>query len=500
MKNIALIGKRLIKFSAILRPNAIVLFVLISIFFFVNAVRTEALDSNSAFHTWAGAETTDIGALSGWLEASLTQILGEPGGNVAGVNNGVQKGALYQVAALSDGFYEQRPASAIIWAMDQYNQVLGYQSITAVAAGPNDSPTYFPGLGFDLLRPILGFWQWTRNIAYAFFIIILVVIAFLILFRQSLGGQEIVTVANSLPSILISLVLITFSYPLSAFFIDLVTIGSNFLQSVMITAEGSPGGSIQDLSGGISENTEPNLKHLQPDDPQMGIFSIWGTSNANICADQGCKVISLIPEIPDPTISNFVGGIAELLGNGLDQNGLIRLLLSLIALTASFKLFLALLNNYIILTTMPIFSPFIFLVAALPDRRSSVIGNYFKTLLAASLIFIIVYGVFLFLVLVGNSEDLTPAFQQAGTITWVPPLIGYASTDGTIQPGLYKTIIVYGLFLFTPSIADLVKNNLGVPTGNVFFQTIAQRTQANYGFLQGVRKTAAAYAPGGGGE
>jgi hypothetical protein len=464
-------------------------------------VSADCSTSTSANGIYQGACSTQSGNVHDISEGLITQMSGPSTStsSTSGEVPGYQQGAIYQIGNLDDVMYHTPPASAIVWAMDQYQQVAGSQSILVSAQtnfNPANTSTYFPGLGFDLLRPVLGLWTWTRNIAYGFFIIILIVIAFLILFRQQLGGGAAVSVANSLPSIILSLVLVTLSYPLSAAFVDLVYVGSGFLQSVMITSPGSPG-------EGTSDAT---LKTLQPDDREMSIWGIWGTANALVCQNNNdCSINTLLPADlqQDNPASGVVGKAIGVFtnafnaGNGIVGNTLIRLLITLIALGATIKLFLALLNNYLILTTLPIFAPFVFLTAAIPGRSGSVIANYFKMLLAASLVFIVIYGIFLFLVLIGTSDThglFNNALTTSAIVKWGPPLLGY-STD-QIAGGIYKTILIYAVYLFAPSVPDLIKGNLGVPTGNVFFQTIAQRTTANFGFINQVRARAATYLPG----
>ncbi|MFQ5492740.1 MAG: hypothetical protein ACE5DX_01095 [Candidatus Dojkabacteria bacterium] len=477
---------------------------LIAFFLLSNVPMTQAVaEPRSAIHTYVAPQgRNDLGSLSAWFAGGWNHLTAT--GSAEGKDDVSQKGAVLQIAALSDGMYDNPPASMIVWAQNEYNQILGYESITVFAQNDSNPSTYFPGLGFELLRPILGFWQWTRNIAYGFFIVILIVIAFLVLFRQNLGGQTIVNVANSLPSVLIALLLVTLSYPISALFVDLVTIGTNFVQSVMVTAPGAPGYDI--FQGGVQGApgySGPKINELQPDDYQLGFMNIWSSSAIHICDPD--PLIPTEGELDTCEIGWFplIGGVEETfltglfsaLGGGL-AGDLLKLLLGLVALGAAFKLFLALLNNYIILTTMPIFSPFIFLTAAIPGRTGTIVGNYFKTLLAASLVFIVLYGVFLFLIIVGNSSGLTGAFRDAGAIEWAPPLLGYGSEASQFGGGIYKIIVVYSVFLFSPSIPDLIKNNMGVPTGNIFFQVVSQRTTALGGLLNETKKRLTSYAPG----
>ena len=83
-------------------------------------------------------------------------------------------------------------------------------------------PAYAQGLGFASLTPILGAWKIFRNVSYFFFIIAFLAIGFMIMFRQKIGGQTVVTAQQALPRIIISLLAVTFSFAIAGFLIDIM--------------------------------------------------------------------------------------------------------------------------------------------------------------------------------------------------------------------------------------------------------------------------------------
>src|SRR5690606_25281628 len=76
------------------------------------------------------------------------------------------------------------------------------------------------GLGFSSLDPILDTWKAFRNVAYLFYVIMFLVIGFMIMFRQKISSQAVVTAQQALPKIIISLIAVTFSYALAGLMID----------------------------------------------------------------------------------------------------------------------------------------------------------------------------------------------------------------------------------------------------------------------------------------
>ena len=81
---------------------------------------------------------------------------------------------------------------------------------------------YAQGFGYYGLQPFLTTWKVMRNFVYVAFSVVIIGVAISILMRQSLGGQNSVTVQQMLPNIIITLIVITFSYAIAGFLIDLM--------------------------------------------------------------------------------------------------------------------------------------------------------------------------------------------------------------------------------------------------------------------------------------
>lgn len=412
-----------------------------------------------------------------------------------GSTSALDGSALGDISNLSQFFYKEQPASFMVWAQDQYYTAQNTLNPSAAAAGinPNDTTDYAPGIGYNILDSVKGMWQVSANIVYGVLIIILILIAFLILLRQPLGGQEVVTIANSLPGIIITIVLVVFSYALCGLFIDAIYLGSNLAYNVLIGNPNAPGYGLseqvaeQDTSGANSSTDVPIKQVLQPDDPQMSIWNIFTIAGTHICnriassttgaaGDTQCAYSYIIPKAAQ---GNILGSVLEKLVSSLNAipgltNGLIELILALAIFQTAFKLFLALLNSYLVLSFYPIIAPFVFLSGALPGGTMKALDQFWKTLAAASLNFIIVYACFLLLVVLGHSavdstQQLGSAFQHAGTLNWVPPLLGYsqkqifdASTLGNNGQNIITSLVIFGLYMAIPNVIEMIKEFLKV--------------------------------------
>ena len=58
------------------------------------------------------------------------------------------------------------------------------------------------------------------NLAYLFFVIVMIIAGFMIMFRHKIGGQAMVTLGNVLPNVIIALVVATFSFAIAGLIID----------------------------------------------------------------------------------------------------------------------------------------------------------------------------------------------------------------------------------------------------------------------------------------
>lgn len=430
--------------------------------------------------------------------------------------NGLQGGAMQALFQINDKMYQSPPSSAVVWAYDQYQQLHDKQLITTVyAQDPNQVDFYFPGLGYNLLSPVLALWQWSRNMVYTVYIIIIIVISFLILFRQSLGGSTVVTIVNSLPSLIISLVLVTVSYPLAGLFVDGIYVGTNLIQNTLITGTSAPGRELKQSELIPLKDADGNRPVgiydsylIQPDDPQMSIWAIWGTSGADVVKcetvldkdnnpvpvdpndpdgpkQESCEN-KIVPNIGDSSVLKYVGTVAQsaigpganLIGNSIlltGGNHLIGFVLALAAFMSAIKLFFALLKSYLTLTLAPIYLPWMFLWTAFPSKTKSGIVSALKPLGAATLTFIAIYAVFLLMIIFGQSGNFTGPFRNLGQFQFVPPLLGYGS-EFQSDSSIVKSILIYMLFMMTPTIPDMVNNLLNVQSGGQTLQRIGQST------------------------
>jgi len=107
-------------------------------------------------------------------------------------------------------------------------------------------PAHAQGVGFDALSPIIPLWTTFRNVSYLFFILIFIVIGVGIMLRSRIDPRTVMTIQNQIPKIIISLILITFSFAIAGFLIDLMYITIYIVYGLLATS-----GNVSSLSPAV---------------------------------------------------------------------------------------------------------------------------------------------------------------------------------------------------------------------------------------------------------
>lgn len=269
------------------------------------------------------------------------------------------------------------------------------------------SPTYAQTqdkTGREYLNAVLGWWVKMRNVAYSVYLIILVLIGFMIMVRKRLDPRTTVSLVNSLPGIVVSLILITFSFPIAGLIIDLGFLVKALIDNLF------PGAAFAGIPG-------------------------WGIN--------AVEALRTAVEI-----SPVIIGVANTWVLGL----LIKLIMSIMIIVIFLKLFVILLTRWAAIFVRVIFAPLIFLVAAIPGQGSKA-GEWFKKITTDVMVLPAVY----FLIRLGLSigswsltEDL-PIQLPLGlgfvplteyNLTAINALVGFGIIAGATKvPELIESVL-----------------------------------------------------------
>jgi hypothetical protein len=95
--------------------------------------------------------------------------------------------------------------------------VPGYKDSTTALYAEDGTWSGYSELKAAGIQPL---WTNVLNLAYLFFVIVMIIAGFMIMFRHKIGGQAMVTLGNVLPNVIIALVVATFSFAIAGLIID----------------------------------------------------------------------------------------------------------------------------------------------------------------------------------------------------------------------------------------------------------------------------------------
>lgn len=271
------------------------------------------------------------------------------------------------------------------------------------------------GLGFASLNPVLSTWKAFRNLAYLFFVVIFLVIGFMIMFRQKIGGQTIITVQQAIPNIIVALLFVTFSYAIGGLLID-------FMYIVMYLITG--------IFKGSASLMNKNFLEVGAELIKAGF-----TQGSNVGAD----TINVILE------TTGVGDVLDWI-SGLT----VGVIVSLAVLFGVFKLFFEVLKSYVSIILLIVFSPLILMIGAIPGQNT--FASWIKNLVGNLSIFPVIL-----LMLIIKNQISTMGGDSGG---FMPP---YLISQG-FGAGL-SAIVGIGVLLAIPEIAKKIKEMLGAKEG-----------------------------------
>lgn len=375
------------------------------------------------------------------------------------------------------------------------------------------------GSGAGVLDPILKLWQVSRNISYLVMIIIFVIIGLMVMFRQRINPQTVITAQAALPGLVIGLILITFSYFLASLITDVSFLGVNVVGAYFSAAQpGSAAKTVQDIStqnvgtifskyvGMISQGDIANVLSSVFDSLDQGV-QIWIRAFAGLIGFQTGSSIggaigtfggaafcgagtAGIGALPCGLVAQFagnllggvsIGGIAA--ANPTGTFGWVFYFVAIaILIYTMIKLLYKLILNYLNIIFLTITAPFHFLAAALPGRQG-VATSWTLNMLCNALAFPAVFAVFYFVAYLWGAGN-EPA-KLLGIVA-NPQLNGTQTLPllGGLNLNFIRTLLAFGALVATPAIPDIICRTIGRPSqaGQLLGQEISGGTKSGQGY------------------
>ena len=362
--------------------------------------------------------------------------------------------------------------------------------------------------GFQGLRPIQSVWVAFRDIVYLLFVIIFIVIGLAIMLRVRIDPRTVMTIQNQIPKIIVGIILVTFSYAISGFLIDMMYTSIYLTGNLLTNASSQPASVVTGLiqsdnpfsaakqAAGVADpawqSSQTVAKYISPffdNTPGRIITGILGyqllrfieqsgpVKNALEKVKIGAKTLGSIlgtglGTIVAPGVGTIIGGVVgktvgELIAGGIGAGigvafgpFIIQQLFSIIAfliimiavLWALFRLWFILILSYIYILIDVTLAPFWIAGGLIPGSPVTFTG-WLRHIASSLLVFPLTIGLFLL------GKIFIDAFGEVQTANqFVPPLIGNPASTNAIG-----AIIGLGIILLTPNVLTMAQKALKAP-------------------------------------
>lgn len=376
-------------------------------------------------------------------------------------------GALGVVGNTMVALYDNHPTSSTYYLAD-LGQKVGILPVPAYAQ--------VGGSGRNIIQPVFQIWEATRNLAYLAFTLVFIVVGLMIMLKQKINPQTVISAQQALPALVIGLILVTFSYFMAALLVDLAFISTQLIIQ-LLTIPGMP------------NSLGSNLKELADNSNVIQLFatSAFNGANAGVTfsatrdqivnflggSTMGGSFARIIPAIIGAIAGLFVlgpwgaaiGGALGGIGTDVLIPTFVIIILILALMIQAFRLLFALIGCYIQILIYTLAGPLYILAGSLPGK-GNLIASWIKGILANALVFPVVFGGFVLAgIILGNPNNMGSTLPMLGGLDSV----------------FIKVLIAYGILLGLPALPGMVTKAFGVQGQPAFGQAAIGGAMAGFG-------------------
>jgi len=365
------------------------------------------------------------------------------------------------------------------------------------------------GTGFDSLKPLLNLWIAFRNMVYLIFVIVFIVIGLAVMLRIKIDPRTVMSIQNQIPKIIIGILLVTFSFAIAGFLIDLmwvfiyliygifsgisgtdvnnfnpvniqgqtalavaqnvkafgifgiannVAINSLTLMRNLLGIGTIPLSGVTDIFGAILGLHVPGTGALIPDflidSLSVGVGLFAGANTAQILNN---NIVAFLTGGANITSAGIAFGTFSLVESSLRfiiPYGVVFLVVIIALFTALLRLWFALIMSYIYILIDVVLAPFFIIGGIIPGSPISLSG-WLRDLIANLAAFPATIAMFMLGKVFMDSFGKPPL---PGTQNFIPPLVGDPGS-----PSIIGSLIGLGIILMTPNIVNMLKTMLKAP-------------------------------------
>jgi len=346
------------------------------------------------------------------------------------------------------------------------------------------------GIGFQQLQPIMQLWIAFRNLAYLLFVIIFVVVGFAIMLRAKIDPRTVMTIENQIPKLIVALLLITFSFAIAGFMIDIMWVAIYLIINLFATLDPTGiGQQVGPLTSAVNSNIFDFTNNMFSANSFGGFLQLpWkaaqAVGNIGLVLSQdffnhmggfkiifgfildlpgtiGCSIGGLLPNLSiNLPLGIHIGSGASATGDCIDKilatevGGLLLaiafIIFAIALIVALARVLWNLLKAYTLFLVFAIFGPIIIMLGVVPGSK-----NNFEYWLRHIAAYTICFPTAISILLLGKTiMDL-----YGTTITAAPPLIGVnPQTLSFLGP-----LLGFAVIMLIPQSLSLVQENLSAP-------------------------------------
>ncbi|MDD2483331.1 MAG: hypothetical protein PHE32_00605 [Candidatus Shapirobacteria bacterium] len=382
-------------------------------------------------------------------------------------------------------------------------QASGVEYIAQVKNNFLGKPTYAQGVAFksgESLQPLLPLWKILRNIVYALSSLVFIVIGVMIMLRVKISPQAVITIQNSIPKLVTSLILVTFSYAIAGLIIDLSYWIQGMVLMIFFSAKGIGLDSAL-FTGAKWSNLIPvdsitgtsfiyNFKHLATAD----FVTLSTLANATV---PGGSMLALGGLVGQVVLGTIIGGVGGLLGSGAGWalnwgggavgwlvgavGGLIFMIVLFILIAIwLIKLFFGLLTAYVTIIIQIITAPIMIGIGAFPNSKIG-FSSWLMDLVSKVAVFpvVLIAVVFINYIIdnVAGMDLWRPSLLNTGALGGGAVIRAAIGLAGLAMISKLPTLVPEAIFMLKPSafgkaIGENLTNNAVVKTGGAFGKEI----------------------------
>ncbi len=325
------------------------------------------------------------------------------------------------------------------------------------------------GIRFASLQPLSEVWKLFRDIALLVIVLFLIVAGFMIMFKVKISPQAVISLENTLPRVVITLILIVFSFAIGGFLIDLMYVVTHVIVAIIGSNSVHPISPIQQVTLATNSGTSQLFSEVFLNGQALlvgpAIFAFLPTViNISMRLILMGGTFLLIRRTFPPAEVVVTGQPAEPVGVAKSPLALIvstvayallgifaPLLLSLFiifftGLLVFFRIFFLLFTAYIRILLSIILAPLILLLEAVPGRNMFM--KWLKSLIADLLLFPLTIT----LIILSSIIITLPVNSSL----WQPPFLYGPSAQG------FSILVGIGILYMIPDFAKLVRGLFGI--------------------------------------